>query len=175
MSATIPFKPTITQAGLSAARAADLMSLKLAITHVSFGTGQYAPADTMIALQNEVKRVAIAGGGSTAPTQIQLFCELLADAGSPFWCGEVGFWAGTTLFAVYSRVGAPLLYVSDEVSTTASYSILLSALPANSVTVTVDVSISQSIALLAAHQANNDAHAQYLKRSSAELYFVGQM
>ncbi|MBX9901191.1 MAG: phage tail protein [Burkholderiaceae bacterium] len=169
---SVPIQPIITLAGLAAAFNAQATGIAVQITHVGFGAGKYVPDSTLTALASEVKRVAVSGGSKTNDTQIQIYSEVKADAGSPFWCGEIGFYAGNVLFAVYSRLNPPILYISDEIATTAAYSLLLSALPKNSVNVSVDASISAANALIGAHEGRQNPHPQYA--FLADLSFVAQ-
>ncbi|NDI85082.1 phage tail-collar fiber domain-containing protein [Undibacterium crateris] len=163
MSNSIPLQPAITQAGLAATKTANGLGVSLAITHISFGTGQYNPSGKEVALQNEIKRSPVSGGGSVSATQIQVHAEVAASENAAFWCGEIGFWAGNTLFAVFSSANKNIMFIADKVTTMVSYAINLSVLPANAVTVTVDSSISIAQSLVGAHESAQNPHPQYLK------------
>ncbi|WP_052494493.1 hypothetical protein [Cupriavidus basilensis] len=161
MPTSIPLTPTVTADGLTALFNAQNTGVELAITHIALGTGQYVPDGTEHALQNEKLRLPIAGGGRISPTQIQVYASGRANAGQPFWSGEIGFYAGSILFAVYGRTAAPSLYVSDEISTTISYSLGFKALPPDSITVTVDPNAASVPLLIGQHVIDPNAHPQY--------------
>lgn len=164
--------PTITGAGVMAAINVPKTGIEVAVTHIAFGTGKYRPNGAEIGLQHEMMRVAIAGGGKVSPTQIQVHAEAIAPVGSPFWCGEIGFYAGDTLFAVYSKPDQPILYFADDSVTTVSYTLGLTALPADTVTVLVDPNVNTAIQLIGAHETAGDPHPQYLTKPRADvLYF----
>ncbi|MDB5768037.1 MAG: hypothetical protein JWQ61_2851 [Collimonas fungivorans] len=154
--------PTLTGAGVMAAINVPKTGVEVAVSHIAFGTGKYRPNGAEIGLQHEMMRVAIAGGGKVSPTQIQVHAEAIAPAGSPFWCGEIGFYAGDTLFAVYSKSDQPILYFADDSVTTVSYTLGLTALPSDSVSVLVDPNVNTAIQLIGAHETAGDPHPQYL-------------
>lgn len=172
MATSIPIIPKITQAGLNAAKTAGMTGYAVQITHIAFGTSQYDPTGLETALVGEKRRVTISGGGNVGPTTIQVLAEVLAISGDPFWCGEIGFFAGSTLFAIHSKAASPITYISDTISFTASYSLGLTALPAGSVTVTIDPTGNVSLSLLGAHETAVDPHPQY-KDSAATILPIG--
>jgi phage-related tail fiber protein len=101
MPTSVPLQPTITMAGLAAIFNAQSTGVEFALTHIAFGTGQYAPVGNETALQAEKVRVPIAGGGRISPTQMQIYAVAMAALGNPFFVGEVGFFGddGATLLA----------------------------------------------------------------------------
>lgn len=166
MPTSIPLQPTITSAGLAAIFNAQSTGVEFALSHVAFGTAQYVPDGSETGLRAEKVRVPIAGGGRISPTQIQIYAVALAAAGAPFFAGEVGFFGddGATLLAVYSSTATPNLFLSDTVSTSVSYALGLAALPANSVTVTIDPSASAALLIIGQHVASADPHPQYVQK-----------
>ncbi|HWX02384.1 phage tail protein [Collimonas sp.] len=164
--------PTITGAGVMAAINVAKTGIEVSVTHIAFGTGKYRPNGTETGLQHEMMRVAIAGGGKVSPTQLQVHAEAIAPAGSSFWCGEIGFYAGDTLFAVYSKPDQPILYFADDSVTTVSYTLGLAALPADSVTVLVDPNVNTAIQLIGAHETADDPHPQYLTKLRGDAIYV---
>jgi hypothetical protein len=168
-----PVQPTVTQAGLAAIFNAQSTGVEFALTHIAFGTAQYVPDGSETALQAEKVRVTIAGGGRISPTQIQIYAIAQAVAGSPFFVGEVGFFGddGTTLLAVYSSTATPNLFLSDTVSTSVSYALGLAALPASSVTVTIDPSASAALLLIGEHVAEADPHPQYVQKVNGVAFY----
>lgn len=173
MPTSTPLQPTITSAGLAAIYNAQNTGVEFAISHIAFGTGQYVPDGSETALHTEKLRVPIAGGGRISPTQIQVYAIAMATLGNPFFVGEVGFFGdnGATLLAVYSSTGTPGLFLSDTVSTSVSYALGLAALPANSVTVTIDPSASAALLLLGNHVTAPDPHPQYVEKVNGVAFY----
>jgi hypothetical protein len=173
MPTSIPLQPTITTAGLAAIFNAQNTGVEFALTHIAFGTAQYTPDGSETALRTEKVRVPIAGGGRISPTQIQIYAIAMAVAGNPFFVGEVGFFGnnGATLLAVYSSTGTPGLYLSDTVATSVSYALGLAALPANSVTVTIDPSASAALLLMGNHVTAADPHPQYVQKVNGVAFY----
>ncbi len=155
--------PIITQGGLAALYNAQNTGVQLALTHIGFGTGAYDPDGQEAALKGEVARVAIASGSRITPTQIRV-AAVWSDAAAKADVTEVGFYAGTVLFAVLSRAtGGPYVYKTPAADLVFSYDWTMKAIPASSVSITTDPTQSAMLALLAAHEQNPDAHAQYAK------------
>jgi hypothetical protein len=173
MPTSIPVQPTITADGLAAVFNAQSTGVEFEISHIAFGTAQYIPNGTETALQAEKVRVPIAGGGRISPTQIQIYAVAMAASGNPFFVGEVGFFGddGVTLLAVYSSTGTPNLFLSDTVATSVSYALGLAALPANSVTVTIDPSASAALLIIGQHVAAADPHPQYVQKVNGVAFY----
>lgn len=164
MPTSVPLIPTLTGAGIALAASLSGTGITLPLTHIGFGTSAYIPDGTEVALQAEVQRVAIAGGGPTSANSVQVYAQTIANTGAPYWCSEIGFYSNSTLVAVFSRTSAPILYISDQIVTAISYALGLAALPPNSVTVTVDPSASAALAALGVHVSDPNAHQQYVQR-----------
>lgn len=173
MPTSVPLQPTLTEAGVAAVFNAQSTGLEFVISHIAFGTAQYVPDGSEIGLRVEKVRVPIAGGGRISPTQIQIYAVAMAAAGNPFFVGEIGFFGnnGTTLLAVYSSTGTPSLYLSDTVATSVSYALGLAALPANSVTVTIDPSASAALLIMGNHVAAADPHPQYVQKVNGVAFY----
>jgi hypothetical protein len=126
--------PQITLAGLQAAWNATHTGISAEITHVGLGSGGYTPSTNQTALQDEKHRLNIAGGELAGPTQIHL--TALDNSELEFWVREVGFYlADGTLFAVWSSAEGPLAYKSPTLPLVVAFDLDLSALPADSITV----------------------------------------
>ncbi|MDQ7977154.1 phage tail protein [Paraburkholderia sp. SARCC-3016] len=173
MPTSVPVTPTITTAGLAAVFNDQDTGVEFALSHIAFGTGQYNPNGTETGLQAEKVRVPIAGGGRISATQIQIYAVAMAAAGDPFFVGEVGFFGddGDTLLAVYSSTNPPSLFLSDTVATSVSYGLGLEALPANSVTVTIDPSASAALLIIGQHVASADPHPQYVEKVNGIAFY----
>ncbi|MFM0060040.1 phage tail protein [Paraburkholderia phytofirmans] len=173
MPTSIPLQPTITEAGLAAVFNDQNTGVEFVLSHIAFGTAQYTPDGSETALRVEKVRVPIAGGGRISPTQIQIYAVAMAAAGNPFFVGEVGFFGdnGATLLAVYSSTGTPGLFLSDTVATSVSYGLGLAALPANSVSVTIDPSASAALLIMGNHVAAADPHPQYVEKVNGVAFY----
>jgi len=133
--------PTITVQGLAAVFNSHHNGLEVAISEVALGN----QADdsvavnsnglaTQTALVAEQQRVPIADGQRVSPQQIDL--SFVADGSSSYWVHELGFYlADGTLFAVWSDPDQALAWKSDRVPLVVGMELVLSALPADSVTV----------------------------------------
>lgn len=152
------FHPTITQQGQAAAFNAQSTGTQLVLTHMAYGTAAYNPRGDEIALKAEVKRVPIGSGSRIAPNQIRIasIWSSLTDRAD---ITEIGFYAGTVLFAVVSRAtGGPFLYKTPGSNLIFSYDWVLNVVPIGSISISVD---PDAMALLV-HLADANAHPQYL-------------
>lgn len=154
------FIPKVTEAGKAAALAATNNGLQLLIDAISFGTGMYDPIGTELALHTEVHRVTVAGGSRIMPTQIRITGLWLPDE-LEAQVGEIGFWAGGVMFAVWSRADKPLGYKTAGVAFVIVNDVFFDQLPPGSVNVTIDPASSAVFAALAAHETAVDPHPQY--------------
>lgn len=167
MTTTVVLNPKITAAGQAAAIAADGAGLQLAITHVAFGTGAYDPIGTEVALQDEVKRVTIPSGAMVTPTQARITAIWESETDNSA-INEIGFFAGATLFAVWSRsAGGPLGYKTPGVDFVLFHDLKISGVPAGSIAIQVEETAGGvALAALGAHEAAPDPHAQYVLESA---------
>lgn len=175
---SLVFNPTITQAGRDAAILAANNGYSLAITAIAFGTGApYDPTGTETALVSEQTRISIAAGSRITPNQVRVAAVWQAAMGT-YPINEVGIYAGSTLFAVWSSaLQAPIATKSPGVDFVFYYDLLLAFLPSNSVTVTVDSGQSALLSALGTHLNDANAHPQYLKivdlANNQDLTYVG--
>ena len=132
----------ITAQGLAAVLNATQDGLgPVRITHAALGDVGYpievndAGLATATGLQNERERVPILDGqAGAADTQISL--AFMADGPADFWVREIGFFlADSTLFALWSHPDKPLAWKSDATPLILALELILSSLPAGSVTV----------------------------------------
>lgn len=175
--------PVVTEEGLQAAFNASNTGTEIAITHIAFGTGLagnagYDPTGEETELENEVKRVAIAGGSRITPTQIRMAAIWQSEVDN-YPIVEIGIYAGPILFAIWSRsTGGPLGFKTPGVDFIFSYDWTLTVIPPNSVTIVADAGQSAILELLLAHENDPDAHPQYLKikdvaQDASRLYWAG--
>lgn len=158
--------PTITAAGRAAALSASNLGLELELTHVSFGTGHYDPIGDETALEDEVSpRIPIAGGSRPTPTQVRMIAAWRADTGT-HEIGEVAFWAGTVLFAVWSRAdGTVLATKTPGVDFVLFNDLSLTQVPPGSVNVLIDPDVSAALAALGVHEGDPNPHTQYVRHA----------
>lgn len=165
MAVPTTFIPKVTEAGKAAAIDASNAGLTLRLTHVSFGVGQYDPTGIETALFSEVRRVPLQGGMRPRPNQMRV-AGVWAAHTDESEIGEVGFWAGNVLFAVWSRaVGGPIAFKTIGVDFVLFCELAFEEVPAGSIEVVINTDISETMAALLVHEIADDAHTQYLLRS----------
>lgn len=156
--------PKITAAGLALVRdAAATPGKSVAITAVAIGSQSYSPVGTESALKLEFARFPVSGGPLPNGTQVQLaFTITNTDpqnrSTSSQWVGEVGFYAGDTLFAILSKPEPAFFYKSQDIDIPIAYSLDVSALPAGSVTVNASSDAGALAALISGHELKANAH-----------------
>ena len=140
MSDNISLIPTITNQGLQAVFNANHSGLEATISQIALGDQAYTvPVNdngqaTQTALRNEQQRVDIADGQRITPQQIDM--SFIVDGPSTYWVRELGFYlADGTLFAVWSDPNKALAWKSDLVPLITGLELVLTTLPADSVTV----------------------------------------
>lgn len=140
MSDNISLIPVITEQGLQAVFNSNNNGVEATISHIALGDHAYSVATnenglaSQTALRNEQQRVPIADGRRVTPQQIDM--SFVADGPDAFWVRELGFYLQDgTLFAVWSNPDKALAYKSDLVPLIAGLELVLSTLPADSVTV----------------------------------------
>jgi hypothetical protein len=163
----VPLNPTITHAGLALILSASGAGSQLALTHVAFGSAKYDPDGKELALVNEVARYPIGAGGKASPTSIQVGVTMtnqdaLGRVIGDQWIGEIGFYSGPTLFAVWSRSDKFLFHKSTEYEVPLAYTLDVSILPADRVTVTVSLGSAAMQEMLFQHERQADPHPQYV-------------
>ncbi|AOA05643.1 phage tail protein [Pseudomonas sp. TMW 2.1634] len=151
-----PLQPLITKAGLAAIWRADNTGVAAEITHIVVGTSGYTPANTQTALRTQVAKYAISDGQRLSDTLIHV--TAVADDAKAYWAREVGFLLSDgTLLAVWSHPTEALTYKSANAELLLAYDLSLTALPANSVTITstgagLNLTLSAELAALAGAQ-----------------------
>ncbi|END5526325.1 phage tail protein [Vibrio vulnificus] len=133
MSDTVALVPVITTKGLAAVFNATNDGFAAKVTHIALGDHGRTPSKNEQGLVNERMRIPIADGQRIDDFQIHL--TALASGGTGFWVKEISFILedGTTL-AIWSDE-EPLAYLSVKVPLLLAFDLVLSALPAQSVTV----------------------------------------
>jgi hypothetical protein len=181
MPTPVNLNPKITQAGLAIAPSPQNPGFHVEITHVALGTGRFVPNGTETALKAEVARFAVTSGTSPSARVIQVGCTITdSDSSTPArspngkGIGEVGFYAGNTLFAVWSQDAEPLFVKSAAFDIPMAYTMDISALADGAVTVTVDPNKAGLEALILSHEAKLDPHAgAYLNNARGDVRYTG--
>lgn len=150
-----------TAAGLAELVQAKNQGIKGEITHVAAGTGRYNPTGAETALKVEKQRVAVndyedLGAGS-------LRIAALFDGDLEYEVGEFGFFLSTgTLLGVYSQAGVLQTYKAATARILQRFTLNISALPTDSVTVVVgdnslNLLVAEELAQLATASVDNMA------------------
>lgn len=125
--------PVITTAGLAAVLSAGNDGFAAKITHIALGSHGRTPSKNERGLVSEKMRIPIADGQRVNDHQIHV--TGLADGEKEFWVHEIGFILDSgAMLAVWSDTN-PLAYKSASVPLLLAFDLVLSALPAQSVTV----------------------------------------
>ncbi|WNJ86516.1 hypothetical protein [Pseudomonas canadensis] len=153
-----------TSKGLDEVLQAKNQGLKGEITHIGAGTGRYHPDGSEIALRDERQRVAIVDYEDLGHHQLRM--AALFDGEGEYEIGEFGFYlASGTLLAVYSVAGKLLTYKAAAARVLQKFTLDISPLPADSVTIVVgdenlNILIAEELAAVAT--ANIDNMARHL-------------
>lgn len=128
-----PLIPIITQSGLQAVLNATHDGLQAKITEIAVGEGAWSPTESATALKQEQHRIPVSNGRRLQPTQLHITA---VDSGNKaFWVREVGFYLEDgTLFAIWSHPTQALAWKAAGVDLLLAFDLMLSALPADSLT-----------------------------------------
>ncbi|HFX2802447.1 TPA: phage tail protein [Pseudomonas aeruginosa] len=132
----MPLQITITDAGRAEIiNAENTGTGPVVITEIGFGTGQYAPSKSQLALQAEVKRLGSIAGQAVAADTIHVMAK---DEGPDAYnVGEFGLFSSAgTLIAVYSQAAASgwIIQKSGASTLLLATDIILESLDATSLT-----------------------------------------
>ncbi|WP_085694387.1 MULTISPECIES: phage tail protein [unclassified Pseudomonas] len=150
-----------TSAGLNEVLQAKNQGLKGQITHIGAGTGRYDPTGSETALRDERQRVEIVDYEDLGTGQLRM--GALFSGPEEYEIGEFGFYlASGTLLAVYSVAGKLLTYKAGAARVLQKFTLDISPLPANSVTVVVgaenlNILLSEEFTALACADIDNMA------------------
>ncbi|WP_434361062.1 tail fiber protein [Parasalinivibrio latis] len=126
--------PVVTSAGLNAVFNAQSTGLDATIIEIALGDAAWTPDNTATTLQNEKRRITVSGE-RVSDSQIHL-TGVEDGTDLEYWVREVGFYlADGTLLAIWINANQALAYKSAGVDLLLAFDLVLSALPANSVTV----------------------------------------
>jgi microcystin-dependent protein len=166
---TLALNPKITKAGLALMPTSSGTGFSVTITHVALGTGLYALDDSVrdfVMLRGEVARFAVTSGSKISSTSIQIGTtitdtDIAGRTPNGKSIGEIGFYSGATLWAVWSRADSALFIKSSGIEIPFAYTLDVSAFPNDSVSVTVSTDPAGMAALILQHEAKSDPHPQY--------------
>ncbi|MGF6672131.1 hypothetical protein [Pseudomonas monsensis] len=150
-----------TSAGLAELVTAKNQGLKGAVTHIAAGSASYTPDGTETALRAEKQRVAIGEYEDLGPGQIRM--AALFNGSLEYSVGEFGFFLESgTLLAVYSVAGQILNYKAATAVLGQKFTLDISTLPTDSVTVVVgggdmNVMLAEEFAALSTASIDNMA------------------
>ncbi|EKT4458346.1 phage tail protein [Pseudomonas putida] len=180
---TTPLQPVITSAGLAAIWRADNKGIAAEITHIGLGTTGYTPNKTQTALRTRKGLYPISDGERLSSTLLHL--TAIADDDLEYWVREVGFYLSDgTLLAVWSDPATALAYKSPTAQLLLAYDLSLSALPADSVTITstgagLNLSLAEPLAAhasaLIAEMMRGVAQEDQLDTLSKQQRIAGQL
>ncbi|ALI02630.1 hypothetical protein C1Y08_14220 [Pseudomonas sp. FW306-02-F02-AA] len=148
-----------TSAGLDEVLQAKNQGLKGEITHIGVGTARYDPNGSETALRDERQRVAIVDYEDLGSRQLRM--AALFSGPDEYEIGEFGFYlASGTLLAVYSVAGKLLTYKASAARVLQKFTLDISPLPADSVTIVVgsenlNVLLAEEISIMAAASIGN--------------------
>lgn len=156
--------PIITKAGVKLATMRNNQHLSLNVTHASFGTSKYNPTGNETALKTQRLKVGILSSVKINDKTIQMRIVVKAAKNQGFWCNEVGFWDGNVLFAIYSATnieGDGLIFISDKIETTISFSLALEAMPVDRIDVQIMQDVDKLTQIMSLHENEDNPHPQY--------------
>lgn len=165
---SVIISPIITNAGLSVFTPMTT-GIEFTFTHVAVGTGTSAVTAAATALENEIARFPIAGGGIVTGGQAVSINALITNHANAnpqdYDITEFGFYGvdsntNIVLFAIY-RTNTTIARKVSGADISAPFVMGLAALPTNNMTVQIDTNTSQTLALMGQHTAANHPHPQY--------------
>ncbi|AUI88162.1 phage tail protein [Vibrio azureus] len=125
-----------TDAGLAELISAQHQGLKAAIKTIAVGDRSYTPTTDQQALHNERQREVIVDWEELSPTQLRM--SAVFKGNQEYEVREVGFFlASGTLLALYSAPNTLLTYKSANSSWLQKFTLDVSPLPSDSITVEV--------------------------------------
>lgn len=168
-----PITFTLTDAGLNAALDANANGLTISLTQIAIGSGKYTPLASRTALQTELARYPLSGG-DIEPNSKTLRFSAVIESATTRQAFEVGLFTSTgVLFAVASITGAnPLILITANIAFVAAFGMVVSEIPAGSLTVVTDPNAPLAIALINQHLAAANPHAQYAMQAAFDDHII---
>jgi hypothetical protein len=146
--------------------------IEFTFTHVAVGTGTSAASAANTALEHEIARFPIAGGGMVTGGHAVSINALITNHANAnpqnYNISEIGFYGvdganNTILFAI-CRQNTTIISKVSGADISLPFVLGLAALPVNNMTVQIDTNTSQTLALMGQHTAANHPHTQYKRR-----------
>ncbi|MFA9203739.1 MAG: phage tail protein, partial [Flavobacteriales bacterium] len=168
-----PITFTLTDAGLNAALDANANGLTISLTQIAIGSGKYTPLASITALQTELARYPLSGG-DVEPNSKTLRFSAVIESAATRQAFEVGLFTSTgVLFAVASTTDTdPLILVTANIAFVAAFGMVVSEIPAGSLTVVTDPNAPLAIALIDQHLAAANPHPQYGMKAAFDSHVV---
>lgn len=171
--------PSITKAGILAAKRAYARERSITITHVVLGAASYDlsedRSETALRDPREVTSKIYGSVSADGLIHISGLFESAAYSGPTYIVGEVGFYIGDpddggVLFAIYSCAGWVCAYRGGgtEADFLPSWVLEFGVIPAGSVTVLCDPSAGLDVAVMQSHLDDNDPHPQYIRHDAPQ-------
>lgn len=148
-----------TNIGLAELLSAKNTGIKAEITHIAAGDKSYKPEVSQVALRAERQRETIVDFEELSPTQLRMAAKFAGEL--EYEVREIGFYLATgTLLAVYSAPNTLLTYKSKNSSWIQKFTLDISPLPTDSVTVVVgtenlNLMLAEEMASMATAQIDN--------------------
>ncbi len=169
---TNPIIFTITDVGKNRAlNATTETGLKLQLSEIGYGSGQYIATKERTNLENKLGSNKIVSG-DIEPTShtLRFSCTLYANTIIEVY--ELGLFSDDgVLFAVASSTDEPLFVIYPSIAFVGSFGLLLDDLDTTNISVVTDPNGALSLVLMENHNAHPNPHPQYIPRSALELIF----
>jgi hypothetical protein len=168
VSAAIPFKLTV--AGLDAAF--NLGAIDLNVTHVQLGSGNRLANGNETALVTPQEYVAISGHFEVSVGQHRI-AAVVPGSASAYQVSEIGLWsgvpgAGGSVLAFYWSLATGYIAHKDAgIDFNFEDDILFGGVVPGNITIVADTEFN-ALAMLVAHEAEADPHAQYATKSGLQ-------
>ncbi|RLL19003.1 hypothetical protein D9K81_14700 [Acinetobacter chengduensis] len=164
-----PIEFIVTNAGRDAFFDAKAKGIKLLISKIGLGSGQYQPAVTRTALSAEFTQKTISAGGIELESFALRFTVIMSYSAEKN-VSEVGLYTDKgVLFAVASQPTGSYFRLYPGIDFVASMGLLLKSEDlAKNITVVSDGTAGQALQVMNAHLAETDPHPQY-KEFSRQL------
>jgi hypothetical protein len=158
---------TLTDVGLAAALDAIANGITLSLTQIGVGSGKYTPTAARTALTGEIARYPLSGG-DVEPNSKTLRFSTAIESNITVNVFEVGLFSSTgVLFAVASTTAVdPLFLLSANVTALQLFGMVVSQIPAGSLTVATDPNAPIALAMMTQHVAAADSHPQYAMKGA---------
>jgi hypothetical protein len=164
-AANIPFK--LTSAGIDAAF--NLGAVSLNVTHVQIGAGNRTPNGGEVALVDPKEYAAISGHFEVSAGQHRI-AAVIAGSGLAYNVAEIGLWSGvpgaggSVLVFYWSQASGAIAVKSASVDFNFEDDMFFGGVVPGNITIVADTEFN-ALAMLVAHESQDDPHPGYLLES----------